>query len=51
VAAEKAVPPARLMAVIVWEGRSRGSNDVTDHFRRMAQVRGLCIKEISTLAP
>jgi hypothetical protein len=50
-AADKAVPPARRLAVIVWEGRSRGSNDVTDHFRRMAREHGFSIKEISTLFP
>jgi hypothetical protein len=50
-AAEKAVPPARLIAVVVWEGRSRGRNDLTDHFRRLAQESGFSIKEISTLVP
>jgi hypothetical protein len=49
-AAEKAMPPARLMAVIVWEGQSRGNDDVTDDFRRMAEERGFSINEISTIA-
>jgi hypothetical protein len=47
--AEKAMPPTRLLAIIVWEGRSRGNDDATDDFRRMAQERGFLIKEISTL--
>jgi hypothetical protein len=51
VSAEKAVPPARLLAVIVWEGRSRGEDDATDDFRRIAQERGFSIKQILTLAP
>jgi hypothetical protein len=50
-AAEKAVPPARLLAVIVWEGRSRSKDDVTDDFRRIALENGFSIKQISTLAP
>jgi hypothetical protein len=48
---EKALPPTRPIAFIVSEGRSRGDDDVTDDFRRMAQERGFSIKQISTLAP
>jgi len=36
-------------AVIVWNGQSRGSGDVTGAFREEATRRGLRIQEISTV--
>jgi hypothetical protein len=37
------------LAVIVWNGESRGPDDLTDHFRQMAQIRGLPIEVVDTL--
>lgn len=48
-AANEQAPPARLVAVIAWEGAPRGADDATDHFRRAAFQRGFAVKEISTL--
>ena len=30
----------RMLAVVLWDGASRGSDDLTDHFRREASARG-----------
>jgi hypothetical protein len=48
-AANQQAPPARLVAVIAWEGAPRGADDATDDFRRAALQRGFAVKEISTL--
>ena len=37
------------VALVVWNGKSRGPDDVTDHFRLNAKRRGLRIVEIPTL--
>ena len=37
------------VAVIVWEGAPKDSNDTTDHFRKEAKKRGYAIEEISCL--
>jgi hypothetical protein len=36
-------------AIVVWDGRSRGADDLTDAFREDAMARGLPVFEISTL--
>jgi hypothetical protein len=36
-------------AIIVWDGRSRGADDLTDAFRQDAASRNLRVVEISTL--
>ena len=46
VARERDVEPR---AVVAWDGRSRGSGDLTEAFRREAVERGLVVEEISTL--
>jgi hypothetical protein len=50
-AANQETPPARLIAVIAWEGAPRGGDDTTDNFRRGALQRGFTIEQVSTLAP
>jgi hypothetical protein len=50
-AAHEGTLPARLVAVIVWEGLARNGDDATDHFRRIALERGFSLKQISTLVP
>lgn len=37
------------VAVIVWEGTPKDSNDTTDHFRKEAEKRGYMIEEINCL--
>lgn len=37
------------MAVVVWEGHSRGEGDLTEHFKRTAESKGLRVVQISTL--
>jgi len=37
------------MAVVVWEGHSRGSGDLTEDFKRTAEGKGLRVVQISTL--
>jgi hypothetical protein len=39
----------RPMAVVVWEGHSRGDDDLTEHFKRTAEAKGLRVVQISTL--
>jgi hypothetical protein len=39
----------RAIALIVWNGRSRGPDDVTEHFLKNARARNLRILELSTL--
>jgi hypothetical protein len=43
------VPPERALAVIVWDGRSRGNDDATEQFAASARRRGLTTEEIFTL--
>jgi hypothetical protein len=50
-AANKDTPPARAIAVIVWEGAPRGHDDTTDDFRRAALQHGFAIEQVSTLNP
>jgi hypothetical protein len=38
----------RMLAVVVWDGASRGADDLTDHFRREAAARGAIVTEVST---
>lgn len=37
------------VAIVVWNGESRGPEDLTDHFRQMARIRSIPIDEVSTL--
>lgn len=37
------------VAVIIWEGAPKDSNDTTDHFRKEAEKRGYTIEEINCL--
>jgi len=39
----------RVGAVVVWDGVSRGADDVTKAFQEEAHERGLTVEEISTL--
>jgi hypothetical protein len=48
-AAALAVPPERVSAVLVWDGRSRGNNDLTGGFGDGAKERGLPVFEVKTL--
>jgi hypothetical protein len=38
-----------LAALIVWDGNSRGADDVTGHFKQEAEARGFGVAEILTL--
>ena len=38
----------RVLAIVVWEGRSRGHGDITEHFLRLATSRKIIVKEIQT---
>ena len=40
---------AEPVAVIVWDGKSRGGDDLTARFAESARGRGMTVKEISTL--
>jgi hypothetical protein len=40
-----------LVAVVVWDGVSRGEDDLTDYFRRSARRRGFRLRRISTTRP
>jgi hypothetical protein len=42
-------PQAGVVVLLVWDGESRGDDDLTDRFRRAAEERGLPIGTISTL--
>lgn len=37
-------------ALVVWDGKSRGPDDVTAHFKEQAAVRGMDVTEIDTLS-
>ena len=36
-------------ALVIWNGQSRGSDDVTGHFLEQAKLRGIPVTQISTL--
>jgi hypothetical protein len=36
-------------ALVVWNGESRGADDVTDHFKREALARGMRVAEVKTV--
>ena len=36
-------------ALVVWNGESRGADDVTGHFKQEAQARGMGVAEIKTI--
>jgi hypothetical protein len=46
-----AAEQADVLAMLVWEGASRGDDDLTAAFGREAERRGLRVIEISTAAP
>lgn len=43
------IAPEKAVAVIVWEGRSRGADDLTEQFAVSARLRGLVVEEILTV--
>jgi hypothetical protein len=49
--ASATAPPMRRVALIAWEGDSRGSQDATADFADRARVQGFSVKAISSLAP
>lgn len=38
-------------ALVVWDEKSRGPDDVTEHFLEQAKLRKIPVEEISTLSP
>lgn len=44
------IGPAQVKALIIWDGQSRGPNDLTMHFAEEAGAHGLPVLEISTLS-
>ena len=42
-------PPDNVLAVAVWDGHSRGADDLTAEFIRAARTKGLDVEEIATL--
>jgi hypothetical protein len=42
------IPPEIGFAVIVWDGRSRGDDDVTERFAASARRRGMVVEEVLT---
>ena len=38
-----------ILAVVVWDGASRGPDDLTDEFRRQALARAVPVVEVSTV--
>jgi len=40
--------PSKIVAVIVWEGRSRGEGDLTEAFAAAARARAHPVREVST---
>ena len=47
--AEKMDAVKNILVIIVWEGRSKGKNDITAHFKKEAGLRGFKTEEINTL--
>jgi hypothetical protein len=43
------IPPDKAVALIVWEGRSRGEGDLTEQFAALARGRGMTVEEILTV--
>jgi hypothetical protein len=44
------IPPAsRVVAVVIWDGVTHGTDDVTASFIAEAEARGICVEEILTL--
>ena len=39
----------QVVALVVWNGESRGSDDVTAHFKQEAETRGLEVVEVTTI--
>ena len=48
--AQRAAAPQRPFAIIVWDGRSRGSGDLTAHFQDRARRAGFEQRTVLTLA-
>jgi hypothetical protein len=46
--ANAAAAPEKAIAIIVWEGRSRGHNDFTSEFRDLALRAGMRTREVHT---
>jgi hypothetical protein len=46
---ERSIGSLRLIALVVWEGASRGSDDNTDEFVQLAQESGFRIEQVLTL--
>ena len=42
-------PASRVVAVVIWDGVSRGENDMAAAFIAEAEARGIAVEEISTL--
>lgn len=42
-------PAEEILAVVVWDGKSRGENDLTVRFAAGARARGITVEEIRTL--
>jgi hypothetical protein len=40
--------PSQVIAIIVWEGRSRGEGDLTEGFASLARTRGHPVREVLT---
>jgi hypothetical protein len=40
--------PSEVVAIIVWEGRSRGEGDLTEGFATLARARGHPVREVLT---
>ena len=49
--ANPANPGAELAGLIVWEGQSRGPDDVTDHMRQRLEKAGATIRVVLTAPP
>jgi hypothetical protein len=47
-AAELAGRPGAVLAVIAWNGRSRGDGDITAQFADQARSRGMNLTEVDT---
>lgn len=47
--AQRAEPRERPLAIAVWDGESRGPDDLTDQFMREARSRGFEVAEVLTL--
>jgi hypothetical protein len=41
--------PSQVVAIIVWEGRSRGEGDLTEGFATLARTRGHPVREVLTV--